>query len=568
LHFHHPLRFRSGHLLFGYRRTPICALNSYLAYANSAKQVKSPPGKRFALSGLLTGPNSFGGFQRSPYAISVATSTEPQGIADLTPRQNAFRSAFGEGAGGEVPTFLGRFLGPYDQIALLSLANTEVIVRRQRPEGRTQQFLFATIGYAGRPKASENAGFYVRAELPSCSGKPKSLFLADGVLRRYFYLLEDDSRWPSLYALLGAAETASPADLRLAWRVRTLELDAAGAQARDRAQIERAFNVLANPKLRNCYDAMRRDEDAPALFPYGGFGSIFVEGHLSEDGEAFFANRIIAYKPEMTSRSLSLLLRRCEFFADRVICRDPRRTVEVWLDSNLLPGLDWDLTWNQWKHWLKSRIEVEATLVHAGKYQLRNGEWILRQLYAALPSRLRVRLPDTLPADVVQAKAIHALLGEHAELVRRILVEVDKRPVEHTQVQDWFDQLGASSHLKAHHVTWRPDYEPYYFEQLRKRSRTWFLFRNEYLFLWPNVLIAEVPEQGHATYLFAKPDSMGAFLKRYSSVTREDIRQNRDGSASQLGFIGRIVRGRKKNRWLADVLKYAGEKAEYVEALE
>ena len=179
-----------------------------------------------------------------------------------------------------------------------------------------------------------------------------------------------------------------------------------------------------------------------------------------------------------------------------------------------------------------------------------------------------MRLPDTIAADVAQAKAIHALLAEHAELVRRIQEEVDKRPVEHTHVQHWFDQTGASSHLKAHHVTWRPDYEPYYFEQLRKRSRTWFLFRNEYLFLWPNVLITEVPEQGHATYLFAKPECMDAFLNRYSSVTREDIRQNRDGSAGQLGFVGRVVRGRKKHRWLADVLKFGGEKAEYVEALE
>jgi hypothetical protein len=172
-----------------------------------------------------------------------------------------------------------------------------------------------------------------------------------------------------------------------------LELDAAGSQARDRAQVERAFNVLAHPEIRSCYDAMRNGEDAPAVFPYGGFGSILVEGDPSEDGEAFFANRILAYKPEMTSRRLSLLLRGCEFFADRVICRDPKRKVEVWLDANLLSGLDWDLTWNQWKHWLKSRIEVEATLVHAGKYRLRKGEWILRQLCAALPSRLRVRLP-------------------------------------------------------------------------------------------------------------------------------------------------------------------------------
>src|SRR5207244_1350474 len=142
-----------------------------------------------------------------------------------------------------------------------------------------------------------------------------------------------------------------------------------------------------------------RDEDAPPLFPYGGFGSILVDGHLSENGEAFFADRILAYRPEMTSRKLTLLLRRCEFFTDRLICRDPRRKIEVWLDASLFPGLNWDLTWNHWKHWLKTRVEVEATLVHAGKYRLRNGAWLLRKWYAALPSRLRVHVPDSLGVD-------------------------------------------------------------------------------------------------------------------------------------------------------------------------
>jgi hypothetical protein len=475
---------------------------------------------------------------------------------------------FADGKSSQIPEFLGRFLRPLDQLALLSPANTEVLIRRQPPRARPQQFLFATIGYVSRPKASDGAGLFVRAELPNCSGKPKSLFLPDNALRRYFYLLDGEERSPSLYSLLGAPENATLGDLRLAWRLRSLEFEVAGPQARDRAHIERAFNVLAHPDLRNCYDSLRKDEDAPALFPYGGFGSILVEGHLSEDGEAFFADRILAYKPEMTSRRLSLLLRRCEFFADRVICRDPRRKVEVWLDANLLPGLNWDLTWNQWKHWLRSRIEVEATLVHAGNYRLKNGEWVLRQWYAALPSRLRVHPPDSVAADVEQATAIHALLGENAKLVRRIQEELENRPIEHTEVQHWLDQLRVSPNLKAHHVTWRPDYEPYYFEQLRRPSRTWFLFRDEYLFLWTNVLIAEVPEQGHATYLFAKPECMDTFLNRYSSVTREDIRRNREGSAGQLGFVGRVVRGRKKNRWLADVLKYAGEKAEYVEALD
>lgn len=90
-------------------------------------------------------------------------------------------------------------------------------------------------------------------------------------------------------------------------------------------------------------------------------------------------------------------------------------------------------------------------------------------------------------------------------MVEKIRTEVEKQPVEHARIQDWLDRLRASMHLKPQHVTWCPDYEPYYFEQLRKRSATWFLFREEYLFAWSDVLISEIPQPGHATYVFKKP---------------------------------------------------------------
>ena len=471
---------------------------------------------------------------------------------------------------GNAPEFLRRFVLPSDRVVSLSVGapgiDPQLLIERPG-RSRPWQWLFASIGYVSQPKEGDH-GFFVRAELPKVNA-PKALFLSGASLRRYFYLLDEDAgQRETLYDTLGTFESASPADLRLAWRLRCVELSVDRTGFRERAKVERAFNILAHPDLRNCYDRMRRDEDAPPLFPYGGFGAIFVAGRLSDDGGAFFADRIVSYKPEMRTRKLSLLLRRCEFFANRVICLDPRRKVEVLLDGNLLPGVQWDLTWNQWKHWLKSRIEVEATLVHAGKYRFRKGEWILRQWFAALPSRIQVSLPADLAADVERAQAIHKLLGEHADLVTHVREELVKRPVEHTVIQNWFDQLAVSPYLRPHHITWLPDYEVYYFDQLRRRSRTWFLFRDEYLFAWANVLIAEVPQQGHATYLFARPTSMEEFMKHYAGTTREDVRHNRNDVATRLGFIGRVVRGRRKKRWLNDVLKHAGEKADYVEAFD
>jgi hypothetical protein len=494
---------------------------------------------------------------------------EVPSVAEIGPEPRLGRSIFREECHADLPPFLVRFLRSGDGLAMLSAGKTEILVERRFPSARPVQLLYATIGCVKQAKESANgAGVFARAELPKCLASPDTLLLSGDALRRYFYLLEDGRGRDTLYSLLQVSESATSAELRLAWRVRQLELGLKPERAPERTWAERAFNVLTHPDLRACYDFLRRDEDAPPLFPYGGFGSILVEGNLSSDTETFFGRRILSYKPEMSSRRVSLLFRQCEFFADRIVCRDTRRKLEVWLDANLLPGLNWDLTWNHWRQWLQSRVEVDATFVRTGKYRLQKGEWILLTWYAALPSRLRVTMPDGIADDVHRARAIHTLLGEHASVVESIRAEVQKQPVEYVQIQDWFDRLGTSTHLKPQHVTWRPDYDPYYFEQLRRRSRTWFLFASEYLFVWPGVLISEVPQLSRATYVFAKPNDIQAFMRDYSRATREDIRRNRNNVATQLGFIGRVVRGRKKKRWLTDVLKLAGEKANSVEVFE
>lgn len=460
---------------------------------------------------------------------------------------------------------LHRFLNPGDQLLFLG-STTEVLIERAVGR-RNQQLLYANIGHARVPKVGQNGQAYVRAELPACTKGPRALFLSAEAIRQYFYAFgEGPAR--SLYQLLNVPDTASPEQLRIAWRMRSLELALGEADTRQMPGVERAFNLLAHPDLRNCYDSMRKDGDALPLFPYGGFGAILVEGRLSKEGDALFANQILAYKPKAAIRKVSLLLRQCEFLTDRVVCRDGRRKLEVWLDPNALPGLQWDLTWNHWKQWLTTRVAVEATFVTSAKYRLVNEEWTVQTWQVALPSRMHVQMPASLSEDIHTAQQIHALLGQHADLIRHVRQQCEKAPTEHSQVQDWFDEAAASFHLKPQHATWRADYEPFYFEQLRKRSRTWFLFRDEYLFVWRNVLVAEIPEPGHATYAFTKPASLDEFLTSYAKLTRADIRRNRDNLASELGFVGRVVHGKRKKRWLASVLKLSGETTEYVEAFD
>jgi hypothetical protein len=469
----------------------------------------------------------------------------------------------GFGCDHDVLTLVHRFRRRGDILKLVSESGGQALLECRRLQSATEYWLYATAVYFAQPKQTENIGYFFRASLHSSDGI-KSLVVSGDAIRRYFYQLDLEEGSLNLYELLEAPESATQADLRVAWRIKQLATE----KCTVKRQNERAFNIVAKPDLRQCYDALRRDENAPPVFPYAGSGSILVEGDLSTERETFFAHRILTYKPDLRPKRTSLLVRQCEFLADHVVCRDTRRKIEISLDGNLLPSLNWDLTWNHWKHWLKSRIQVDATFVHTTKDRFQNGRWIPLNWYTALPSRLRVTIPTDVGEDIQRARTIHGLLGEHADLVARIRAEVQEQPVEHSQIQEWFDHLGASTHLKPQHVTWRPDYEPYYFDQLRKGATTWFLFRDEYLFIWATVVISEIPQAGHVTYTFAKPADLDDFLRRYARVTRQDVRRNRHNAATELGFVGRIVRGTRKKRWLMDVLRQAGEGADYMEVLE
>jgi hypothetical protein len=68
--------------------------------------------------------------------------------------------------------------------------------------------------------------------------------------------------------------------------LRDLELKAAGAPRRERVALERAFNIVGQPELRAVYDALLADPEAPAVFPYGGFGSLGYESAVPSRADA------------------------------------------------------------------------------------------------------------------------------------------------------------------------------------------------------------------------------------------------------------------------------------------
>jgi hypothetical protein len=485
-------------------------------------------------------------------------------VQAVTAEAGEIRCTFSDGQTIQVPSMIGRRLQPNDMVSILSADSTNTslnLLVKRSGSARSTDMLFTTVGRAVAIPQGET-GQYVEVEVPYSEAVEKLYLSALAIREHFFSFTGEDSPGDQLYEALSTHSSATLTELRLAWRLKSIELALSSNQRIAKSHFERAFNILANPALKECYDRLRFDEYALPLFPYGGYGSILVEGQLIEDGKAFIGNRILAFKPDMAERTVSILLRSCDFLPDRIVCLDSRRKLEVWLDGGLLPGLNWDPTLNNWKHWIRSRLEVEATFVTSAKERLEQGERIVNKWSVALPSRLRVVVPEGLMADIVGARAFHALLGRHAELIRQIAAQIESRPAEHSLVEKWFQDFNAEPELQPQHVNWQPDYDEFYFEELRKRSKTWFLFRDEYLFVWHKLLIAEIPALGHATYLFSRPGNLEEFLDEYAKTERNEVRSNRHDVASRLGFIGRVVRGRRKMRWLNDVLTRAGEQVE------
>ena len=232
---------------------------------------------------------------------------------------------------------LASYVAPGDEITFPIPApdavGPEILVTKNAASGSSRYIYQAPIGYVSQPKQDKRNQHFVSAEVQRGRLGIGTIFLPCEVLREYFYRLPRTAErvdHPNLYEILHIPDSASPSELRVAFKLRDLELRTAGVRHRERVALERAFNIVGHPELRACYDALLADPDVPAVFPYGGFGSLFVAGEPSRDGETFFGRRILAFSPDLRRRRFHVPLRRCDFYDDRALCRDMRRKLELW----------------------------------------------------------------------------------------------------------------------------------------------------------------------------------------------------------------------------------------------
>lgn len=438
---------------------------------------------------------------------------------------------------------------------------TEIYVGKSSSASRPRDVYQVWIGCVSQPRQDKRGDYFVTTDVMNGQLGISSIQIMSDTLRDYFYVADRQSKWErqrTLYQVLGASPSASAAELRLAFKLRGLEVRTSGTSKREYLALERAFNILAQEELRACYDALLKDSAAPAVFPYGGFGSILVVGERSHDGDAFFTKRILAFLPEQRHRHFRAPLRLCDFYNGRAVYRDLGRKLEVTLDPGVLP-LVWDATWNQWKHLLATKAELRATFVLTGKYRRRRGQWELANWETALPSRVEVKLPADVHSQIEQARRAFHRFGQYADALARIRAGIAKAPIEKRELQCIFGTLGIPGDFDVAQITWQPEYDPFFYKQLSLRARTFYLFRDEYIFDLERGVVTEKPDIGHATYVFARPRSMTAFLADYARASKEDILTNRNNVAERLGYLGRVVHGDNPRGWLKRIKAHVGE---------
>jgi hypothetical protein len=503
--------------------------------------------------------------------MATAQSPQPahvfcQRIAHVGGERNPPECILVNGAKLLVPPLIASHIATGDEITfsldgLSASEETEILVKKKSHFAHSSELYQAPVGYVTQPKKDTRNQLFVCAEVRHGNFGIGSVFLPCKVLREYFYCISPDrerAEQRTLYELLRMPATSSPAELRVGFKLRLLELPRDVASGTERVVLERAFNILADPELRACYDMLLAHAETPAVFPYGGFGSLLVSGERSRDGRTFFARRILAYKPEWRQRRFPAQLRHCDFYDDRAFYCDARRRLELWIDPAVL-HITWDATWNQWKHLLPTKMEVSATFVESGKYRRRRGQWELVQWETALPSRLEIKLPDEIQEQLDTARTTYRRFGQYSAALDRIRACIESRAVEKAELEKMCSDLRIPGDLDVAQINWKPNYDRFFYRQLSRRARRIYLFRDEYIFDLEKAAVAETPQLGHATYVFAKPKSMEGFLATYTKITKDDIRQNRDNVAARLGFQGRVIHGIDPRAWFNELKRRVGE---------
>jgi len=208
----------------------------------------------------------------------------------------------------------------------------------------------------------------------------------------------------------------------------------------------------------------------------------------------------------------------------------------------------------------KVDYSIEGAFVRSGRYKKRDGGWEFVDWETGLPSRLSVKLRAGFHEDVARGRAMYCRFGQYSGALDQIRLCLEHKAIERRDLERICSELGIPREFDVAQISWRPDYDPFFYRELSRCARRVYLFRGEYIFEVEKALVVETPQLGHASYIFAKPRSMESFLALYTKISKAHIRRNCDNVAERLGFLGRVIHGTNPRAWLNEMCQRLGEK--------
>ena len=421
-------------------------------------------------------------------------------------------------------------------------------------DGRPDLAQISTVA-ASRPKQNRNGRGFVLLGASGAQHGIRKVLVTTTQIRDYFFAPDRSIRWQeqlSWFDVLGARETSTPAELRLAYRVRALELKAGSSQTAGltQAQLARGLQILIDPELRRDYLALRNDANHLVSFPPWTMGCLLASGE--KRGDLFVVHDLLRFVPHTEGRSARVALRRFRFEGPYAVYRDARKKLLIRFDTAVLP-LHWTEDWNTWAHLTLGSSNVKATFWQQTRF--RRTESGFQATTWSQPFASTLAIPDSgfLASRFEAARAFWQRFHPHAEMVALLRARIEQEPVEAGEAARWCLSRGVCSPVDARLINWEPDYEESYYRQLAARAKVVYLFRNEYLFLFENTIVSEIPQSGHASYVFHPSLSLEAFLGQYARTTRLAIRTEPQLANKTLGYSGRIAHLKETAAWIANV---------------
>ena len=212
-------------------------------------------------------------------------------------------------------------------------------------------------------------------------------------IRDYFFAPDRSAPWaeqPSWYEVLGVRKNSTPAEIRLAYRVRMLELRAKGGETNRsiRAQLARGLQILLDPGLSRTYVVLLENQEANIAFPPWTTGVVRATGQ--KKGDLFLVNELVSFFPRTEERTVRLALRRFRFKGPEAVYRDVRKRIVIRFDSCLLP-MQWTDEWNTWAHLALGSVTVKAMFWRQTRFRRTESGFQPRVWSQPFPSTLAVQ---------------------------------------------------------------------------------------------------------------------------------------------------------------------------------